>query len=151
MQDHELIRLTGTSSREFDEICARELAEIERRRKFYMGDRPPLSLEGRVAIIVDDGLATGNTMRAALQAARLRRPAMLVMAVPVAPAGTLEEFRGEADQIVCLATPDPFGAVGYFYDDFTPTGDAEVIRLMQDNALAHATARAAVAAPHNAC
>lgn len=138
VQDRELISLTGTSPRQFDEICARELAEIERRRKFYIGDRPPVHLEGRVAIVVDDGLATGNTMRAALQAARLRRPARLVMAVPVAPAGTLEYFRDQADQVVCLATPEPFGAVGYFYDDFSPTSDAEVIRLMRDQASVHA-------------
>jgi putative phosphoribosyl transferase len=149
VRDQELIRLTGTSSREFDQICARELAEIERRRKFYMGSQPPPSLEGRIAIIVDDGLATGNTMRAALQAARLRRPAMLIMAVPVAPRGTLEDFRTETDQIVCLATPEPFGAVGNFYDDFSPTVDAEVIGLMQDNALVHAAAPTTFAANHD--
>lgn len=139
VQDRELIRLTGTSSREFDEICAFELEEIERRHRFYLGNCPPQSLVGRVAIVVDDGLATGNTMRAALQAARLRRPAVLVMAVPVAPKGTLEEFRSLADHVICLATPEPFAAVGYFYEDFQPTSDAEVIRLMQDNAQVHAT------------
>lgn len=129
-RDAELMRLTGTSARQFDEICARELAEIERRRRVYIGKRSPTSVTGKVAIVVDDGLATGNTMRVALQSVHLRKPEMLVMAVPVAPAGTLEQFSGEADRIVCLATPDPFGAVGYFYDDFSPTSDEEVVELM---------------------
>lgn len=131
VRDSELIRLTGTSTKTFDEICAQELAEIERRRKFYMGDRKPVSLAGKIAIVIDDGLATGNTMRAALHAARLRNPRMLIMAVPVAPKGIYEDFRGEADRIVCLATPEPFGAVGYFYHEFKPTTDAEVIQLMR--------------------
>jgi putative phosphoribosyl transferase len=137
VQDSELMRLTGTTSQAFDRICADELAEIERRHKFYLGDRPPQNLAGRIAIVVDDGLATGNTMRAALQAARLRQPARLIMAVPVAPAETLQEFRHLADEIVCLATPEPFGAVGRFYDDFRPTTDGEVIQLLQENAAAH--------------
>lgn len=130
VRDNELMRLTGTSTHQFDQICTRELAEIERRRKLYIGKRSPTPVAGRVAIVVDDGLATGNTMRVALQAVRLRKPEMLVMAVPVAPAGALEEFRGDADRIECLATPDPFGAVGLFYDDFSPTSDEEVVALM---------------------
>jgi putative phosphoribosyl transferase len=134
VRDNELIRLTGTSARQFDEICARELAEIERRREFYLGDRPPVTLRDRIAIVIDDGLATGNTMRAALQAARLRQPKMLIMAVPVAPRGTAENFRGEADRVVCLVTPDPFGAVGYFYQEFEPVSDSEVILPMQQQA-----------------
>ena len=130
VRDVERMRLTGTSPRQFDETCVRELAEIERRRKLYIGSLPQAPVTGKVAIVVDDGLATGNTMRAALQAVRLRKPAMLVMAVPVAPAGTLEAFRDDADHIACLATPVPFGAVGNFYDDFSPTLDEEVIALI---------------------
>src|ERR1019366_9044664 len=130
VRDQELIRLTGTSAEQFDELCARELAEIERRRKFYLGGTPPQSLRGRTAIVIDDGLATGNTMHAALQAARLREPKMLVMAVPVAPPGTMDSFQREADKIVCLATPKPFGAVGYFYQDFRQVSDDEVIQLL---------------------
>ena len=98
-----------------------------------MGDRKPVSLAGKIAIVIDDGLATGNTMRAALHAARLRNPRMLIMAVPVAPKGIFENFRDEADQIVCLATPEPFDAVGYFYRDFKPTTDGEVIQLMREH------------------
>lgn len=134
VRDQELIRLTGTSAKQFDQLCAREIAEIERRRKFYFGGRPPPSLRGRVAIVIDDGLATGNTMRAALQAARLREPKALVMAIPVAPPGTLESFLGEADQIVCLALPEPFGSVGQFYQDFTQVSDADVVRLLSESA-----------------
>lgn len=135
VRDSGLIRMTGTTPREFDDICLRELEEIERRRKFYMDGRKPVSLAGKVAIIIDDGLATGNTMRAALHAVRLRKPHRVVIAVPVAPKAIFEDFRGEADQIVCLATPEPFGAVGYFYRDFEPTGDAEVVRLMHESRL----------------
>ena len=134
VRDQELIRLTGTSAKQFDQLCAREIAEIERRRKFYFGGRPPPSLRGRVAIVIDDGLATGNTMRAALQAARLREPKALVMAIPVAPPGTLESFLGEADQIVCLALPEPFGSVGQFYQDFTQVSDVDVVRLLSESA-----------------
>lgn len=141
VRDSGLLRLTGTSAAAFDEICARELSEIERRRKFYMGDRKPVPLAGKTAIIIDDGLATGNTMRAALHAARLRNPRILIMAIPVAPKGVFEEFRDEADQIICLATPEPFGAVGYFYGNFEPTTDAEVIALMRENRFEEVGAR----------
>lgn len=136
--DHELMRLTGTTSRQFDDVCARELAEIERRREFYLGGRAPESLKGRIAIVVDDGLATGNTMHAALQGARMRHPDQLIMAIPVGPRGTMEIFRDEADRVVCLATPEPFGAVGHFYGDFNQVEDADVIRLLkqQEEALA---------------
>jgi predicted phosphoribosyltransferase len=133
VRDQELIRLTGTSARQFDELCAQEIAEIERRRKFYLGGRPAPPLDGRIAIVVDDGLATGNTMRAALQAARMRNPKLLVMAIPVAPPGTLDVFHGEADQIICLAMPEPFGSVGQFYQNFTQVTDAEVMRLLAES------------------
>lgn len=130
LRDDNLMRLSGTSARAFDAVCSAELAEIERRRKFYLGARPPVSLAGKVAIVIDDGLATGNTMRVALEAVRRQSPRQVIMAVPVAPRSALEQFRGQADEIVCLATPEPFGAVGYFYDDFSPTSDGEVITLM---------------------
>ena len=140
LKDEELVRLTGASSRAFEETCRRELAEIERRRQHYLGSRKPEPLAGKIAIVVDDGLATGNTMRVALAAVRQRHPAKVVMAVPVAPRSTLTSFQDEADQIVCLETPEPFGAVGYFYKDFSPTEDGEVISIMRKYAPVRAPA-----------
>jgi putative phosphoribosyl transferase len=110
----------------------RQLAEIERRRQNYLGDRPPLSAKGRVAIVVDDGIATGATVKAGLRGLARHDPARLVLAVPVAPAESLAELRGECDDVVCLATPDPFYAVGPHYRDFRQTEDAEVIRLLEE-------------------
>ncbi len=130
VRDSEIMRITRTSEAAFREICLRELKEIERRRKYYLGSRRPVDLKGRIAIIVDDGLATGNTMRAALEGARRRNPALVVMAVPVAPRDTLEQMREDADEIVCLSVPEPFGSVGNFYDDFRQTEDSEVISLL---------------------
>lgn len=130
VRDEELMRLTGTNSKQFDVICGRELGEIERRRKFYRGGRAPEPLAGKCVIVIDDGLATGNTMRAALHAVRARKPKEVVLAVPVAPLGTAEKFRSLADRVVCLETPEPFGAVGFFYSDFDQVSDAEVVQIL---------------------
>ncbi len=125
------------------EEAAHELREIERRRRLYLEGRPPLPVEGRTAIVVDDGIATGATMRAALRAVRRRRPARLVLAVPVAPPDTIEELRGEVDEVVCLATPAFFGAIGAFYDDFRQLEDDEVRELLARAARRPAAAPAA--------
>jgi putative phosphoribosyl transferase len=109
----------------------RELAEIERRRRLYLDGRPPVDVRGRTAIVVDDGLATGTTARAALQALRRRDPARLLLAVPVAPASTLRELRPLVDELVCLACPAFFVAVGQHYDDFHQLDDDEVIALLR--------------------
>jgi predicted phosphoribosyltransferase len=102
-----------------------------RQREWVDAGRPPLELAGRIAILVDDGLATGASMRAALTAARTQRPARLVAAVPVGAAPTCSELRAFADEVVCAATPEPFTAVGRWYDDFSPTTDEEVRRLLR--------------------
>jgi putative phosphoribosyl transferase len=110
----------------------RQLAEIEHRRRHYIGDRPPVAVEGRPVIVVDDGIATGATVKAALRGLARNHPARLVLAVPVAPADILDELSAECDKIVCLATPDPFYAVGPHYGDFRQTEDAEVVRLLAE-------------------
>lgn len=104
-----------------------ELPEIERRRRAYLRGRVPIDITGATAILVDDGIATGTTVRAALRALRQRRPQRLVLAVPVAPADTLAALRNEVDEIVCLRTPWPFHAVGQFYADFHQVSDDEVL------------------------
>jgi len=111
-------------------VVARERSELDRRELLYRGDRPPLSIEGRVAILVDDGLATGSTMLAAATAVRRRRPKRTVVAVPVAAAETCQAFRHEVDEVVCTVTPEPFRAVGMWYADFGQVGDAEVHALL---------------------
>jgi putative phosphoribosyl transferase len=110
----------------------RQLLEIERRRQEYVGDRSPVAVEGRSVIVVDDGIATGATVKAALRGLARNRPARLVLAVPVGPADTIEELSTECDEIVCLATPDPFYAVGPHYRDFRQTEDAEVVHLLAE-------------------
>jgi predicted phosphoribosyltransferase len=113
-----------------DRAAEAERRELERRESSYRGDRPEPPVEGRTVILVDDGLATGSTMRAAVQALRQQRPARIVVAVPVAAFATCEELRREVEDVVCFATPEPFMAVGRFYDDFSQTTDEEVHDLL---------------------
>ena len=108
----------------------RQLAEIERRRAIYCAGRPPIEVKGRTAIVVDDGIATGATMRVALSAVRRRAPARLVLAVPVAPPDTLAELGKKADETVYLDTPPMLGAIGFYYRDFHQMSDAEVTDLL---------------------
>lgn len=111
----------------------RQLREIERRREAYLGGAPHMPIAGRTVIVVDDGIATGGTVRASLRALRKKQPAKLILAVPVAPKDTLDSLAGECDAIVCLATPEPFYAVGAHYADFAQTSDDEVKRLLLVN------------------
>jgi|SRR6516165_2820957 len=119
---------------------ARQLEEIERRRKLYLGDRPPVPLAGRTVIVVDDGIATGSTVRTALRAIRNAGAGKIVLAVPVAPRDALDELRGEVDEIICLSTPSPFIAVGAHYAEFAQLADADVILLLEERhkRMAHA-------------
>ena len=130
VRNDEVIEFSGTTAREFDEACARELAEIERRRQLYIGERARVEIAGHVVILIDDGIATGATTRAALQAIRKRKPKELVLAVPVAPPETIRQLRQEADTLICLETPENFGAIGYFYRDFRQVSDREVIDIL---------------------
>jgi len=118
-----------------DAVAERERAELERRERAYRGDRPPLPLAGRTVLLVDDGLATGSSMRAAIAAVRARRPRRVVVAVPVAPRHTLDELRPLVDELVCLAAPEPFHAVGLWYADFAEVSDEEVRRALRTAAV----------------
>jgi putative phosphoribosyl transferase len=120
----------GLTPEVIDAIAAREWRELERRQRAYRDDRPPPDLTGRTVILVDDGLATGSTMWAAVQAVREERPARVVVAVPVAAPDTCAAFGEVADEVVCLLTPEPFGSVGAWYEDFAQTSDEEVRELL---------------------
>jgi putative phosphoribosyl transferase len=131
VRNDEVIELSGTTADEFDAACTRELAEIERRRQLYIGERPRAEITGQVVIVIDDGIATGATTRAALQAIRNRKPKELVLAVPVAPPDTITQLRREVDALICLETPELFGAIGYFYRDFRQVSDQEVVAILK--------------------
>jgi putative phosphoribosyl transferase len=113
-----------------DAVAAQEQQELERRERLYRNGRAALEVRGRTVILIDDGLATGSTMRAAALALRSRQPARIVVAVPVAARSTCDEFSREVDEVVCAATPEPFYAVGLWYGDFSQTTDAEVRDLL---------------------
>jgi putative phosphoribosyl transferase len=117
----------GVERSYIEQRAAQELKEIERRRSLYLAGRAPVPVTGRTAIVVDDGIATGTTARAALRGLRQRAPARLVLAVPVAPPETIDALRFEVDDVVCLAQPEFFGAIGRFYGDFHQLDDDEVI------------------------
>ncbi|WP_022947424.1 phosphoribosyltransferase [Methylohalobius crimeensis] len=108
-----------------------QLIEIERRRELYLAGRPPISVEDRTAIVVDDGVATGSTVRAAVHALKRRKPKQVVIAVPVAPPETARQLAQEADEVICLDTPDPFYAIGVFYQDFAQLTDEDVIHILK--------------------
>ena len=122
----------GISEEYLDRITAQETAEVERRLRNFRGDRPETPVAGRTAILVDDGLATGVTARAAVEALRLRGPGRLVLAVPVCAAQTAELLRPEVDDLVCLRCPPDLGAIGFWYVDFGQTGDEEVVALLEE-------------------
>jgi putative phosphoribosyl transferase len=119
-----------------EQEAARHLEEIKRRRQIYLAGRPHAEVADHIAIIVDDGIATGTTVRAALKAVRRARPDKLILAVPVAPPDTIEALRKDADEIVCLATPSGFGAISIYYADFHQVSDQEVVALLAQSTAA---------------
>lgn len=130
VRNEEVIRLCGIGKAEFESARAQEAKTIERRKASYFAGRTRPDVSDGLAIVVDDGIATGATMRAALRAVRALGPKRIILAVPVAPRGTLTALRGEADEIMCLETHDPFGAVGLYYADFRQVSDAEVMEAL---------------------
>jgi putative phosphoribosyl transferase len=130
--DDMLTRELGISTRDVEEVASNEAYELERRERVYRGGRPAPDLRGRTVILVDDGLATGSTMRVAVRAVRRQSPARVVVAAPVAAPEACELLRGEADEVVCAEMPDPFLGVGRWYLDFSQTSDEEVCRLLHN-------------------
>jgi len=134
--NEDIVRWHRITAAEIDAAADAEQRELERREATYREGRAPASIEGRVVILIDDGLATGSTMRAAVQAVRLHGPARVVVAVPVGAPQTCDELSAIADEVVCARRPEPFAAVGQWYVDFDQTTDDEVRRLLRDHARA---------------
>jgi predicted phosphoribosyltransferase len=128
--NEEVVDNLGIPKSAIDRVIQRERAELERRERQYRGNRPPPDVQGKTVILIDDGLATGASMHAAVQAVRALGPAAVVIAVPVAAASTCSRLRAFADDIVCLDRPEPFYAVSAWYDDFSQTTDEEVYNLV---------------------
>jgi predicted phosphoribosyltransferase len=137
----EVIRALAISPEMIETVTAAEQQELARRERVYRGERRPLEVRGCILILVDDGLATGATMRAAVAALRQQQPARLIIAVPMAAAETCEALRAEADEVICAVTPQSFYAVGQGYDNFSQTTDAEVRDLLQRAACARSVSR----------
>ena len=129
----DVVRSLGIPPAAIDLVASQELAELGRREQVYRGDRPEPEIRGRTIILVDDGLATGSTMRAAAQALASRHPAKIVVAVPIAAPETCDALAHEVDEVVCALTPEPFYAVGLWYEDFDQTTDDQVRALLADS------------------
>jgi len=129
--NEDVVRFLNIPDEVIDAVAADEQQELERRGSVYRDERPPPDVKGRVVILIDDGLATGSTMRAAAAALRKQGPARIVVAVPVSAPETCNEFRSEVDEIVCAVTPEPFRGVGLWYKDFSQTTDEEVRELLE--------------------
>lgn len=128
---HEVLEALEIPTSVVENMAQRALREIDRQDKLYRANRGPLSVRGRVVILVDDGMATGSSMMIAVKTLRKEMPARIIVATPVAPPETCQKLRAEADEVICLSTPDPFYAVGLWYEDFDQTTDAEVINFLK--------------------
>src|SRR5919201_2843836 len=132
--NRQLLWQAGVDEGQLEGVAGREADELERRERLYRGDRPPLDLRGRAAILVDDGLATGATAHAAVRALRAYDPSEVVIAVPVGSAEACRSLGQDADRVVCVATPSPFHAVGAWYASFDPPAEEEILRLLERRA-----------------
>jgi putative phosphoribosyl transferase len=132
--NREVVDEMHVTASEFGAVLQREAAELHRRERVYRRNRPPIDVADKVTVVVDDGLATGSTMRAAVAALQRLRPARIIVAVPVAPADTQMRLEALADEVICLISPEPFGAVGVHYMNFGQVGDNEVRELLERNA-----------------
>jgi predicted phosphoribosyltransferase len=128
--NNDVVGWYGVTPSTIDEVAREEQAELERRERAYRGSRPPVDVRGRVVLLIDDGLATGSTMKAAVQAIRALGPSRIVVAVPVGAPETCRQLAESADEVLCAHTPEPFSAVGLWYRDFSATSDAEVSELL---------------------
>ena len=131
--NHDVVEALGIPPAVIDATAASEQVELDRRQQAYRGSRPAVVLSGKTVILVDDGLATGSTMRAAVMAVRRQQPARIVVGVPVGAPSTCTDLARDADEVVCVRMPDPFVAVGLWYRDFTPTSDGEVQSLLRES------------------
>lgn len=128
--EHGTMRITGVTQAQFDAVLAEEQLELGRRAALYRGDSPPVNVEGRITIVVDDGMATGASMHAAVRALRKQQPARVVIGLPVAPLGAEADFRSIADAFICVTSPPNFYSVSQYYEDFSETTDEEVRELL---------------------
>lgn len=140
--DPHILRALSIPSRQIESITEQARQELKRREAAYRDDQRLLPVTGKTVILIDDGIATGASLLAGIRALRQLRPAKIVVAVPVAPAPVCEQLAYEADEMICVATPEPFGAVGQFYDDFSQVEDKEVIELLASHQRAESATEA---------
>jgi putative phosphoribosyl transferase len=131
----DIVNSLGISSHKIEEVAAKELRELQRRDRAYRGDRPSPNLQDRTIILVDDGIATGASMRAAITVLREKQPRSIIVATPMAPSSTCKELRTEVDDVVCLIMPEPFYAIAFWYDYFPQTTDEEVCKLLAEQSV----------------
>lgn len=132
--NNEIIQALGISQRVIQQVAADEKQELERRDRAYRGDHPPLNVQDRTIVLVDDGIATSSTLRAAIAALQQQQPKRIVVAAPVCPPSVCEALRSIVDEVICLATPEPLSSIGMWYEDFSQTTDDEVRELLQQSA-----------------